>query len=169
MIDSPISVDEFRLGMRHLTAAVTLVTSEFQEIKAGLTATAVCSVTAEPPSVLACVNRTTSAHEIIEKSGAFCVNVLSRSQVNLSDIFGWGDAKQSERFKHGSWTHLKTGAPALENAIVNFDCILDQQIPHGTHDVLIGRIVALKVNSHDQPLLYGDATYQTTSLSRSKE
>lgn len=160
-----VSVEQFRTGMRHLTAAVTLVSSEFEGEKAGLTATAVCSVTAEPPSILACVNRTTSASDIIKNSGFFCVNVLSLSQQPLSDIFGWGDIKQSERFKSGCWGTLKTGAPVLEGCVVNFDCETDQLISHGTHDIIVGRIIALQVNDQEAPLLYGDAIYSTIQQS----
>ena len=160
-----VSAEQFRAGMRHLSAAVTLVTSEFEGEKAGLTATAVCSVTAEPPSILACVNRSTSAFDIIKNSGVFCVNVLAHSQQALSDVFGWGNIEQSERFKSGCWGSLKTGAPVLEGCIVNFDCEMDQVISHGTHNIVIGRIVALQVNDQEAPLLYSDTLYSTIQQS----
>ncbi len=160
-----VSAEQFRVGMRHLTAAVTLVTSEFEGQKAGLTATAVCSVSAEPPSILACVNRATSAFDIIRNSGFFCINVLAHSQQALSDVFGWGDIEQSERFKSGRWGSLKTGAPVLADCIVNFDCEIEQLISHATHDVIIGRIVALQVNGQEAPLLYCDAIYSTIQQS----
>lgn len=158
-----VSVEQFRSGMRHLTAAVSLVTSEFEGQKAGLTATAVCSVTAEPPSILACVNRMTSAFDVIKNSGFFCINVLAHAQQPLSDVFGWGDITQSERFKNGRWGQLKTGAPTLEGCVVNFDCEVEQLVSHGTHDIVIGRIVALRVNEQEEPLLYGDAIYSTVN------
>ncbi len=72
--------EEFRAGMRKLAGGVTIVTSIDQEgRRCGLTATAVCSLSTEPPSLVACVNRTSSVAAVVEASGVFAVNVLAMS------------------------------------------------------------------------------------------
>lgn len=72
----PVDADQFRLGMRTLAAAVTLITSTGSGHRHGMTATAVCSVSAEPPTLLVCLNKATATHGAVAKSGAFCVNLL---------------------------------------------------------------------------------------------
>ena len=66
-----MSVDAtaFKKGMRHLAASVTLITTRHRDLRGGLTATAVCSVSAEPPQILVCVNKTASAHDPIGEAG----------------------------------------------------------------------------------------------------
>ena len=72
-----IDAAAFKKGMRHLAASVTLITTRHRDLRGGLTATAVCSVSAEPPQILVCVNKTASAHDPIGEAGFFCVNILS--------------------------------------------------------------------------------------------
>src|SRR5260370_12479329 len=72
-----IDAAAFKKGMRHLAASVTLITTRHRELRGGLTATAVCSVSAEPPQILVCVNKTASAHDPIGEAGFFCGNILS--------------------------------------------------------------------------------------------
>ena len=73
--------------MRHLAAGVTLVTTAGGGSRAGLTATAVCSVSAEPPQLLACVNREAEAHRLLLATGHLAVNLLSAGQHELADRF----------------------------------------------------------------------------------
>ena len=72
----PVATADFIAGMRRLAAGVTIVTASQGELRAGLTATSVCSLTAEPPRLLACVHREADAHDMILASGRFAVNVL---------------------------------------------------------------------------------------------
>lgn len=77
----PISSDAFRHGMRRLVSGVCILTSEFEGKAAGLTATAVTSLSVDPPRLLACVNEKASAFPVIEKSHVLCVNVLAADEV----------------------------------------------------------------------------------------
>ena len=148
-----IAADAFKQGMRHLAAAVTLVSTLRDDgTPAGLLATAVCSVSVTPPTLLACINRTARSHAAIETSGYFCVNVLERSQDDAARSFLAADV--AERFKLFRWTSLETGAPAIEGALVAFDCKVIQAIPAETHTILIGRVVASRVAAAGEPLLY---------------
>jgi flavin reductase len=64
-----------------------------------------------------------------------------------------------ERFKHGVWTELETGAPVLKDALVNFDCEIDDIQEVGTHTVFMCRIVAIQQSQHEQSLVYFNRAY----------
>ena len=101
-----IDAAAFKKGMRHLAASVTLITTRHRDLRGGLTATAVCSVSAEPPQILVCVNKTASAHDPIGEAGFFCVNVLSPQHRKLAERFaGMDGVEGDERFRDmGEWS-----------------------------------------------------------------
>src|SRR3974377_1039598 len=125
---------EFKLGMRSLAGAVNIITSLGDGRACGMTATAVCSAAAEPPTVLVCVNQLTATHKAIDESGVFCVNVLRHEDRELSTLFSGAHGSQARgeaRFRDGEWTRLATGAPALQSALVCFDCRVVNRLVHG--------------------------------------
>ena len=140
----PIDVDTFRTGMRRLAGHVCIVTTSFQGQRAGLTATAVSSVAAEPPTLLICINRQNSSHSVIRQSGIFAVNVLALEDQGLANRFA-SRILGEERFAEGVWRTLDTGAPLLESALVSFDCRIAQAVEVGTHGVLFGAIEGIRV------------------------
>ncbi|HSI40906.1 MAG TPA: flavin reductase family protein [Xanthobacteraceae bacterium] len=148
MISAPVAdvlaeAADFRTAMRELAAGVTLVTAEGAHGPRGLTATAVCSVSAEPPTLLVCVNRASEGHAAIAAAGAFCVNVMAHEHRALAEHFaGRSGAHGAERFAHGAWRTLATGAPVLEDAIAAFDCRVVRTLDWGTHTVFLGAVAA---------------------------
>lgn len=134
--------DGFRRAMRSLAGGVTLICTDHEGERSGLTATAVCSVSAEPPSLLVCVNRNGDAHEKISASGILSVNVLTFDQEALAKRFAGVDgAKGGDKFSTGRWTTLTTGAPILKDALANFDCEVVERVRTGTHTIFICRVV----------------------------
>lgn len=158
---SAIDQDRFKQGMRLLAAGVTVITTVHDGVSHGLIATAVCSVCAEPPTLLACVNRTCSAHDPIRDSGRFCVNILEHRQLEVARRFV--SAPREERFGAFALSTLATGAPALDDALVSFDCEVAQQVAAGTHTVFFGRIVAARVSDPLSPLVYFNGGYATVA------
>jgi flavin reductase len=65
----------------------------------------------------------------------------------------------AERFTYGTWKELKTGSPILDDALVSFDCQIEQIQTVGTHDILICRILAIQQNQQDQGLVYFNRAY----------
>src|ERR1700754_2426597 len=118
--------DKFRAALRQVAGAVTVVTTRSLDgDPRGVTATAVCSLTVEPPSVIACINRDTWVGQFAPESGKFCVNVLSREQQPVAETFaGRTELAAAERFQVGEWADHETGAPVLGGAIASFDCEL---------------------------------------------
>src|ERR687884_1379483 len=88
----PVDPQQFKLGMRTLAGAVNIITSLQAGHRYGMTATAVCSATAEPPTVLACINKLASTHNAVAKSKVFCVNVLRADDWELSTAFSGGES-----------------------------------------------------------------------------
>src|SRR5882757_3372037 len=104
MEHKPVEVDaqQFKTGMRTLAGAVNIITSMHAGHRYGMTATAVCSASAEPPTVLACVNKLATTHNAVAKSKVFCVNVLRAEDWELSTTFSGGQSGEN-RFKSRNW------------------------------------------------------------------
>ncbi|MBD1550323.1 flavin reductase [Pseudomonas typographi] len=156
----PVTIATFRDAMARLGAAVHVVTSAGTAGATGFTATAVCSVTDTPPTLLVCLNRNASAYAAVVENGVLCVNTLASTQQALSQAFG-GKTLMAERFAHGQWTTLQTGAPVLHGAIANFDCRIVNVLQIGTHDVLICEAVAILSETESPGLLYVDRNYHS--------
>jgi flavin reductase (DIM6/NTAB) family NADH-FMN oxidoreductase RutF len=154
-----ITDDEFKTVMRQVVSSVAIVTARSGKTRNGLTATAVCSVSAEPPMMLVCVNRRATAENLIAESGAFAINVLTEDQHPIARLFSTSKLGADERFGEGNWVSLVTGAPVLDGAAAAFDCQVQERIVSGTHHVYIGRVVAAA--SLDQhALLYRDGLFR---------
>ncbi len=149
---------EFKLGMRSLAGAVSIITSSRDGRLYGMTATAVCSACADPPTVLVCINQVTTTHQAIAEAGVFCVNVLRHEDQELSGLFS-GAQKGEGRFRAEHWTRLATGSPVLQNALVSFDCRVVNRLVHGTHTIFLGAVERLQVGKKGKPLLYSDGQY----------
>lgn len=158
MIDS---ASLFRLGMRRLAAGVSVVTTIEDGVPRGFVATAVTSVCAEPtPCLLVCVNRSVSSHDALHRSGILCVNVLAEGDATLAARFASPNNRE-RRFEGCGWEALATGAPALEGALVSFDCEIKHEMPVHSHTVFIAEVKAVRVSDNEvAPLIYVDGRYE---------
>ena len=145
----------FRAAMRKLAAAVTVVTTVEADEHHGMAATAVTSLSADPPSLLVCVNRQASLHDVVRRSQLFCVNLLSVQHGRLVEAFG-GRLVGAARFGVGDWADGPDGVRYLRDAAANIFCRLEQQHGYGTHTIFIGRVERIIVADRVQTLLYGD-------------
>lgn len=157
-----MSSDLFLAGMRKVAGAVSVITTVGNDGEhRGLTATAVCSLSAEPPSLIACVNRRTWVAQFVPDSGVFAVNVLSHSQEAIARTFaGQTNLTAEDRFSVGEWETGTTGAPIVKGALVSFECKLEQVVDHTTHIVLIGRVVET-VSGEGHSLVYLDGSFSS--------
>lgn len=156
-----IPADVFKLAMRRLAAGVTIITTCHNGERGGLTATAVCSLSADPPQLLVCVNRSAHAHDVIRRGANLCVNLLARRHKALAGRFA-GQMKGvmgEERFRAGRWTTLKTGAPVLDDALASFDCVIRETVESSTHTIFIGQVVDVRLRAEGHPLLYAGGAY----------
>lgn len=161
MISDVVPADVFKLAMRRLAAGVTIITTCHDGERCGLTATAVCSLSADPPQLLVCVNRSAHAHDIIKRGANLCVNLLARRHKALAARFA-GQKKGvygEERFRAGKWTTLKTSAPVLDDALASFDCVVRETVESSTHTIFIGNVVDVRLRAEGHPLLYAGGSY----------
>ena len=142
----PVSRQEFRDAMARLGAAVNIITTDGAAGQGGITATAVCSVTDDPPTLLVCLNRTSPRSALFLANRVLCVNTLSASQQGISNAISAPSDKadMASRFAAGSWTRLATGAPALEGAAASFDCRITEVMEQGTHSVVFAEVEAVR-------------------------
>lgn len=145
--------------MSRLGAAVNIVTTDGEAGKHGITVSAVCSVTDTPPTLLVCVNRSSSAHDMFVANGSVCVNVLGHDHADLAMQFGRPGLTPAERFDSDLWGTLETGAPVLKSAMVSFDCRVSGIETVGTHSVIIGEVIALDIHEDSQSLVYFDRNF----------
>ncbi len=157
----------YRDAMARLGAAVSVITTDGAAGRSAFTASAVCSVTDDPPTLLVCMNRGSELNAMFKANGVLCVNVLHSAQHALSDLFaGYGDSPMEERFAAAAWSRLSTGSPVLKDALVSFDCRIVQVSEVGTHSVLFCEPAALQFGSSQDGLIYfARAYHRLTTLS----
>ncbi|OSJ25727.1 flavin reductase [Bradyrhizobium japonicum] len=158
-----VAPQDYRDAMACLGAAVSVVTTDGSAGRAGFTASAICSVTDDPPTLLVCINRASSAYASVIGNKAVCVNVLSARHKQLSRLFG-GKVPAEERFAAAAWSTLETGAPVLADCAAAFDCRIADIVNVGTHDVLLCRIVALQRSGCTDNLIYFGRAYHTVGV-----
>lgn len=155
-----INESDFRTGMRRLAAGVSIISTGSPEGPVGITATAVTSLSAEPPSLLCCVHSNLALGQAIRASELFCVNILRSDQEPLARRFaGMDGARGAEKFTQGTWVELADGTPALEGTLVTFICRLGKAVEEGTHHIYIGHIQEVRLGTPGSPLLYSDAEF----------
>jgi flavin reductase len=154
------SKDDYRGAMARLAAAVNAVTTDGPAGLGGFTASAVCSVTDDPPTLIVCVNLASRQNEIIRSNRALCVNTLAADQAEIATLFSTKELPIEQRFAAGKWTTLATGSPVLEDAIAAFDCKVVERLERGTHSVIFCEVQAIRVRTDGEPLLYLDRRYR---------
>ncbi|HEY8445702.1 MAG TPA: flavin reductase family protein [Thermomicrobiales bacterium] len=146
-------------AMSRAVTGVTVVTTAGEAGRFGLTVSAMCSVSADPPMLLVCINQRTLLASAIPRNRVFAVNVLRADQRRVAEVFS-GRPRWDQPYDFGvaSWETAVTGAPLLAAAVARFDCALDSEHQAGTHRIFIGRVLAASVNP-GMPLVYARRGY----------
>ena len=161
-----VEQQRFRDAMARLGAAVNVVTTDGPAGRGGFTASAVCSVTDDPPTLLVCMNRGSSLNETFKANGVLCVNTLAASQESLSPLFaGLTEVDRAEWWAAADWTALETGAPVLLGAVVSFDCRIAQVSEIGTHSVFFCEVDAILPGPQRAGLIYFGREYHRIVVS----
>lgn len=157
-----VTQQTYREAMARLGAAVNVITTDGPGGKRGFTASAVCSVTDTPPTLLVCLNRNSDSNEALKINRVACINVLQAAQEYLSPIFaGMTEGDYAARFSRAEWSTLETGCAVLEGALVSLDCKVSEVSEVGTHSIFICEVQALKVASTGQGLVYFGRRYHS--------
>jgi flavin reductase len=151
----------YREAMSRVGAAVNIITTTGAEGDGGFTASAVCSVTDDPPTLLVCMNRNAKLNAAFKANGILCVNVLAPEHEELSPVFASvGEIPMAERFAMAAWRRLVTGAPALETAAASFDCTIDQVTEVGTHSVFFCGVKGIRLGTAAGLIYHGRAYHR---------
>lgn len=153
-------------GMSYAAATVNVVTTDGPSGRAGVTVSAMSSVSADTPkpTLLVCVHHQAPAAVKILENGVFCVNVLRDDQSYISDTFAGRFKDQVEdKFDCAEWTTQATGAPRVVNPLVAFDCRVVSHEKVGTHFVFFGEVEDLFVAKRGSPLIYANRAYGSAS------
>ena len=152
----------FLKGMALSASTVNVVTTDGVAGRAGVTVSAMTSVSAdgEAPTLLVCIHHLSPTAQTIIKNGCFCTNILKDDQINISDTFA-GRTKSSgeEKFSCAAWFAMASGAFRVSDALAAFDCKLKSHEQVGTHYVLIGEVEEIFTSSHGSPLIYANRAY----------
>lgn len=156
-----MTVDEatFREALRGWASGVTVVTSRSGDRVHGMTVSSFSSVSANPPLVLVCANRSSITHDIIQEGGVFAVNILAAHQREISHVFA-SSKHEDSRLARVSWTVGKTGAPLIEGALVCLECRVSSSHREGSHTIYVGEVEAVHATDAE-PLLYYKGGYRS--------
>jgi flavin reductase (DIM6/NTAB) family NADH-FMN oxidoreductase RutF len=151
----------FRAAMRLIVGNVSVITAGVGADRSGLVVISMVSLSARPPKVIACVNRSSSTWPMIDKYRHFGVSSLAEHHQPVAERFsGFGGVKGADRYSGSEWITFETGAALLKDATALFDCQLDEMIDRGTHSIIIGSVVAARTNDNGKALLYWRGGYR---------
>jgi len=152
--EAAISPDIFRQGMRLLAGGVCIAATSLNGERLGLTVTAVCSLTADPPTLVVCINRASGAHNAMRTTRRVSVNFLAAGQVRLAELFSSPSTKGAQRFEPAHWVDLTSGAPALVDALAVLDCEIVNELSVGQHSVFVCEVKSARLESENRPLVH---------------
>ena len=147
-----------RRGMRRFARSVVIITCREQGRRYAMTATAVCEVSMNPPTILVCINRSASIHQPVTDGTGFRVNLLSKEHASVAALCA-DTARTDERFIQGDWCDADDGPPRLCDALASFSCRQIATLPFATHTVVVGEVISVDVAEAGDPLLYSEGKY----------
>ncbi|ROR94320.1 4-hydroxyphenylacetate 3-monooxygenase reductase subunit [Raoultella terrigena] len=145
----------FRDAMSSLSAAVNVITTEGDAGRCGITATAVCSVTDTPPSVMVCINANSAMNPVFQGNGRLCINVLNHEQEVMARHFaGMTGVTMEERFRLSCWQKGVLGQPVLKDSLASLEGDISQVQTIGSHLVYLVEIKNITLSQEGHGLIY---------------
>jgi flavin reductase (DIM6/NTAB) family NADH-FMN oxidoreductase RutF len=157
-----VEIADFRLAMREFASGVAIVTCASGKERAGCTATALASLSLSPPSLVLCLERSSSTLAVLTRAGVFAVNILAAQHGALASHFAGGNGVDGEaRFEEGGWSSFETGAPVLVDALAALDCRVEEIVERHTHAIVIGAVQAARLGGKKSGLLHWRSRFET--------
>ena len=152
----------FRDAMRAFVGNCSLITTGQADAATGLIVTSAISLSAEPPLLLACVNRASSSWPVLKETGSFGWSSLGAAHQGVAERFsGFNGTKGAARYEGAEWETAITGVRLLKGAPTAFDCSIEEMIDRGTHSILIGRVQAIRTTIGAGALIYWNGGYRS--------
>ncbi len=158
--DHIVDPSEFRRVLGHFPTGVTVVTSGPSDAPVGVAIGSFASISLDPPLVGFFLGNESASGTSIKETGAFCVNVLNQEQLELCGLMA---SKADDKFSGVAWTpSAATGSPVLPGIHAIIDCRVDQVVPLGDHDLIVGRVEFLDtVDGEGNPMVFHKGRYGT--------
>ena len=157
----------FREAMRQLASGVCLVTSGSGDERSGLIATSVAALSADPPTLLVCVDRASSSYRAVQSHGEFAVSVLGADQREIADRFRGGSSfTGEERFRDWLSGVMPGGACYLAGSVAVFDCEAVERIERHAHAIVIGHVRRALIGDGSGALVQWRGAYDQVGWSR---
>lgn len=146
-----VEQDVFRQVVGHFASGVTVITTSENGTLSGTTASAVSSLSMEPPMMLVCLNTSSATHDVVKRTGIFGINILAEGQGDLAIRF----AKRGIEDRFAGVAHRVTedGVPLIDGALATIECETVEVARGGTHTVFLARVLDA-ASSERQPLTY---------------
>jgi flavin reductase (DIM6/NTAB) family NADH-FMN oxidoreductase RutF len=158
--DREVTSSEFRGAMRVLAGGVSIISVGRGKDISGMTVTSVSSLSVDPPTLIVSVNRQSSSWPLLQRYGAFGVNILSAEQLDVAERFSGKDGlKGAARFAGAQWVTRATGVPLLTGALAAIDCEVEEVIERHSHAIVIGRVRDVITTVPHTALTYWDGQY----------
>ena len=149
---------DFKQAMRRLAASVSVITAREEGEPRGIAATAVTSLTVDPPAMIVCVNQSASIHPALAIGAPICINLLHQQHSEVSGAFG-GMIACDNKFDHGEWQDDERGIPYLVDAQSNIFATVEQMTPYGSHSIIIARVAGVRNRDDIAPLIFQNGGY----------
>ena len=152
-----IDGEAFRDVMGRFATGISVITTlEDDGAPAGITVSAMSSVSLDPPLVMVALARKRFITPLVAARGRYAVNVLRHDQQALSDCFAHAPVRPGrEEFCGASWAPGPTGLPLLDGTLGALECSVVQTFSVGDHELFIAEVDSLRIASDDgDPLLY---------------
>ena len=152
---------DFVNALKNAASTVSVVTSNGKNGMAGATISSFCSVSANPPILLACIFKETPLANTIKSNNRFCINLLSQNQIDISNIFAGREVPASKnKFDLIEWSTGKYNQPIITGAVASFECEVNNIIDGETHNIFIGNVISIIDNPKvEDSLIYGKQKY----------
>lgn len=151
-----VDAASFRHALGHFASGVTVVTMAHNDELSGLTVSAFCSLSLNPPYILVCIDKSSTTLELVRGAQSFGVNILGQDQVAVSNHFA---SKMADKLTSIPHHFGSLGSPLLDDALVNLDCKLANEVDGGDHIIFIGEVVEARIDESKSPLLYYTGKY----------
>lgn len=151
--------EALRSAMRAWSAGVTVVAAAHEGIRHGMTVNSFTSISLDPPLITVALRQNTRTHELVMKSRAFGLTVLSAAQKEISDLFAGRMPESEDRFSHVQTGTLVTGSPLIAGGLSWMDCRLSHTYSAGENTLFIAEVVAARGTGSGDPLIYHNREY----------
>lgn len=151
--------EQLRLAMRRMASSVSVITSADHAKKPfAMTATAITSLSMEPPTLLICVNQWADVRTAIADSSAFCVSILHNRQKAIAEQCSARELEEGY-LTQAPWQQDKSGIPYLPDSLACVFCALERTIEYSTHSIFLGVVDRVLLRNDIEPLIYFDGQY----------